>query len=296
MTEQNQGLETRAVLVNFSKSTWTGEAPDKSADRDIMEKRGNATGTTKTTKYLVEESELKKNAKAFNAAYLFYLENTTPWETKRGGARLLPGGNYDRFMAGMSDLIDAANRRADEFCEMYPRLIEEYRPKLNGLYDPRNYPDAAMIRGKFSITISECPLPISPQSLTLKFMGAEKLAELKERLSNSWNAQEAAAMGDLYRRLAQAVGHAAKTLADPTAIFRDTLVENIRDLAELIPALNFQGDPELSELAELAAGKLAAIPADTLRTNLQVRGQIAGEAGELLAKITGAGSRFIDLS
>ena len=296
MTEQNQGLETRAVLVNFSKSTWTGEAPDKKADSDIQAARGNAAGTTKTTKYLVDETELKKNNKAFNAVYLFFLENTIPWETKRGGARLLPGGNYARFMEGIETLIQAANTRADEFCEIYPRLIEEYKPKLNGLYDPRNYPPAEMIRGKFSINISECPLPISPESLTLKFMGADKLAALKERLANSWDAQEAAAMGDLYKRLAQAVGHAAKTLADPTAIFRDTLVSNISDLADLIPALNFQGDPELTELAELARGKLAAIPAETLRTDLKIRGQIAGEAGELLSKITGAGGRFIDLS
>jgi hypothetical protein len=292
----NQGLEQRAVLVNFSKSTWTGEAPDKSADKDIQEKRGNEAGTTRTTKYLVNEIELKKNNKAFNACYLFYLENTTPWETKRGGARLLPGGNYERFMTGMSELIDRANDRADEFCEIYPRLIEEYRPKLNGLFDPRNYPSRELIRSKFSINISECPLPISPESLTLRFMGAEKLAALKERLANSWNAQEAAAMGDLYKRLAQAVGHVAKTLADPTAIFRDSLVNNIQELADLIPGLNFQNDPELAELAELARGKLAAIPAETLRTDLKVRGQIAGEAGELLSKITGAGGRFIDLS
>lgn len=291
-----EGLEERAVLINFSKSMWTGEAPDKKADADIREKRGNATGTTKTTKYLVDEAELKKNAKAYNAVYMFFLENTTPWETKRGGARLLPGGNYGRFWEGINSLIRAANERADEFTEIYPQLIEDYRPKLNGLFDPRNYPAAEMIRGRFAITVSECPLPISPESLTLKFMGADKLRELRERLANSWNAQEAAAIGDLYKRLAQAVGHIANTLADPTKVFRDSLVNNVAELADLIPALNFRDDPELAELAELARGKLANIDPETLRQDMKVRGQIAGEAGELLAKITGAGARFIDLS
>jgi hypothetical protein len=291
-----EGLEQRAVLINFSASRWTGEAPDKKADADIRERRGNAAGTTKTTKYLVDEAELKKNAKAFNAVYMFYLENTTPWETKRGGARLLPGGNYGRFWEGINELIRLAYDRAEEFSEIFPRLVEEYRPKLNGLFDPANYPAAEMIRGRFSITVSECPLPISPESLTLKFMGADKLAELKKRLANSWNAQEAAAIGDLYKRLAVAVGHMAKTLADPTTIFRDSLVNNVAELADLIPALNFREDPELAELAELARGKLANIDPETLRQDMKVRGQIAGEAGELLAKITGAGARFIDLS
>jgi hypothetical protein len=291
-----QGLEQKAVLVYFTASTWAGRVRDTKPDADIREKQGNEEGTTETKKWLVAQEEIKKNEKAFNACYLFFKENTIPWDDRRGGGRLLPGGNYDRFWEGFNELKERAERRADEFAAKYPELIEAYREKLNGLYDPLNYPPAEIIRGKFSVSVTEGLLPLSPQSLTLKFMGAEKLGALKERLENSWTAQENAAIGDLYRRLAQAVGHMARTLADPEAKFKDSLVNNIEELCELIPALNFRDDPELTELAELAKGKLAAIPAEVLRTKLTVRGQIAGEAGELLTKITGAGGRFIDLS
>lgn len=293
--EPREGLEKSAVLVSFSKSMWTGEAPDKNADRDIREARGNAKGTTKTTKYLVEEAELKQNAKAFNAAYNWYIENTTPWEDRRGGARLLPGANYDRFKAGLDELMTAAYNRADLFADIYPRLIEDYRPKLNGLYDPANYPDPAVIRSKFLITVGFSPLPLSPESLTLKFLGREEFDNLKGKILGQWAAQENAAMGDLYRRLVEKVGHMARTLADPEAKFRDSLVNNLVELADLIPALNFKGDAELDALTVAMREKLTIDP-EILRRDMLIREKIAGEAGTLLKQITGAGSRFIDLS
>lgn len=296
MEQQREGLEQRAILVSYAARTWTGEAPDKKAGRAIAEKHGNAAGTTRTTKTLVDPVELKKNSKAGNAAYMWYRENTLPWEERRGGARLLPGANYDRFKAGLDELIQAAADRAEEFSLIYPRLVEDYRPQLNGLYDPANYPDPEKIREEFSITVNYSPLPISPGSLVLKFLGREELNTLKEQIGGQWEAQERAATGDLYKRLALYVGHMADKLGTPDAVFRDSLVTNLSDLCDLIPSLNFTADPELTQLADATRAKLAGIDPQKLRDDLKIRGQIAGEAGKLLAQITGAGSRFIDLS
>jgi hypothetical protein len=290
------GLEQRAILVSYSARSWTGEAPDKNAGRAITEEFGNKAGTTKTRKTLVDPGEIKKNSKAFGAVYSWYRENTLPWENRRGGARLLPGENYERFKTGLEPLIQAANDRADAFAEIYPELITEFKPKLSGLYDAKNYPAAEMIRAEFSLSLNYFPLPISPGSLTLKFLGRAELDKLKAEIGTTWEAQEAAATGDLYKRLALYVGHMADKLTDPEAVFRDSLVNNLKELCDLIPGLNFAANPELAELAEATRAKLANISPETLRTDLKVRGQIAGEAGELLAKITGAGARFIDLS
>jgi hypothetical protein len=290
------GLEQRAILVSYSARAWTGEAPDKNAGRAITEEFGNAAGTTKTRKTLVNPAEIKKNSKAFGAVYSWYRENTLPWENRRGGARLLPGANYERFRAGLEPLIKAATDRADAFTEIYPELIREFKPELNGLYDEKNYPAPERIREEFSISLSYFPLPISPGSLTLKFLGRAELDKLKAEIGTSWEAQEAAATGDLYKRLATYVGHMADKLGTPDAVFRDSLVTNLQDLCDLIPSLNFSGNPELAELAEATRAKLAGIDPETLRTDLKIRGQIAGEAGALLAQITGAGARFIDLS
>jgi hypothetical protein len=303
---ENVGLEQRALLVSFSKSAWPGKAPDKDADKIIQAAQGNKAGTTTTTKWLVDEAAIKKVHQAYNAAYMFWAWNTTPWELKRGGARLANGPVYDRLMKAINTdtsqgqelgyLIRAAYEASDEFIEIYPRLVDQAKADLNGLYNPKNYPSVALLREQFKITVTCSPLPLSPESLTLKFLGLDDLNRLRERLAGGWAKSEAAAMDDLFKRLAKAVGHMAETLADPEAKFKDTLVGNIRELADLIPALNFKNDQELTDLAKAANDTLAAIDPETLRQNMLVRGQIAGEAGKLLKQITGAGARFIDLS
>lgn len=231
---------------------------------------------------------------------------TTPWEIKRGGARLANGPIYSRLMKGINTrtdegqelgfLIAAAYAAADEFTVIYPRLVEEAKADLNGLYEAKNYPAPYAIRGLFSIAVSESPLPLSPESLTLQFLGREDLDRLRARLAGTWERSEAAAIGDLYRRMVEKVGHMARTLADPEAKFRDSLVNNLVELADLIPALNFKGDADLDRLTVEMRERLTGIDPETLRRDMMVRGQIAGEAGTLLKQITGAGSRFIDLS
>jgi hypothetical protein len=301
-----QGLEQRALLVSLEKSCWPGQIADKDADASIRKDKGNKEGTTKTTKWLVAEPEIKKVHKAFNAIYLFFTENTLPWEEKRGGARLANGPVYQRLMEAINTdtsqgqelgyLVRAAYAAARDFAEKYPELKEAARADLNGLWQEKNYPPLNQILDYFKVKVTTNLLPLSPESLTLKFLGNDELTKLKEKLAGAWERSETAAMADLYKRLAETVGHVARKLADPKAIFRDTLVTNVQELADLIPQLNFKNDPELAELAELARGKLANIDPEVLRTDLKVRGQIAGEAGELLRKITGAGGRFIDLS
>lgn len=58
--DERVSLEQRALLVSFQKSAWPGTAPDKTADKDIQAARGNKAGTTRTTKWLVDEAEIKK--------------------------------------------------------------------------------------------------------------------------------------------------------------------------------------------------------------------------------------------
>ena len=294
-----ENLEQKALLVTYSASSWSGKAPSKQAEKDIQDRRGNADGTTKTHVNLVDEGEIKKNSKASGAVYSWYRENTLPWENRRGGARLLPGANYERFSSGLPARVENANARADEFAEIYPRLKVEWEPMLKGLVetiDPKFYPPAELMRGLFSLSVTYLPLPISPGSLTLKFLGRAELDALKAQIGPQWKAQEQAATAEIYKRLAEAVGHMADTLADPQAIFRDSLVLNLKELCSLIPDLNFTENRELAELNEATREKLAGIDPETLRTDLKIRGQIAGEAGALLAQITGAGARFIDMS
>jgi len=87
--------------------------------------------------------------------------------------------------------------------------------------------------------------------------------------------------------LRSAVNHMMEKLRDKEGIFRDSLVNNIRDLCELIPRLNFTGDTRLEELRAQAEKDLTAYEPDDLRKNQFARLETADAAAELLAKMAG---------
>jgi len=289
-------LEQEAILVSFTSSAWAGKKADKNANAAIAAKHGNAEEATQSFKYLVDPAELELNTKAISAVRTWNAENSLPWENKRGGARLLPGANWKFFKEGIDPLINAALDRFDFFAQIYPELVKAWEPKLNGLYDPKNYPQAGAIRDQFAVTVSYSPLPLSPQSLSLRFLGKADFETLAGEIGAIWQNQETRATADLWKRLVEAVGHMAEKLADPKGIFRDTLVNNLADITDLIPRLNFAGDAALDALAKKVKERLTNIDPEILRTSPMFRGQVAGEAGAILREITGAGGRFIDFT
>ncbi|MBX8803295.1 hypothetical protein HBA92_21450 [Ochrobactrum sp. MR28] len=68
-------------------------------------------------------------------------------------------------------------------------------------------------------------------------------------------------------------------------VFRDSLVENIRDLITVLPALNITGDPELTAMAEKLK-PLAEHNASTLRDNPTIRRDVADEAAKIFQSVS----------
>lgn len=286
-------LEQEAVLVYYASRKWPGVKGAKEADEALQEKLGTAKGSTRTTKYLVDPDELSENSKFFNAAYSFFKSNTLPWQDGRGAPRLLTGKRYAFFKDGMDALIQAAMDRADEFTKKYPSLIEQWRPRLSGIFDLNDYPANFEIRDHFTINVRAVPLPLSPASLTLRFLGADELRAMKADLENQWREQEKIAMADLYNRLLEPVAAMVERLSDPEKRFKNSLVDNLSEVCNLLPELNFTDDPELDALVNTIRDKLTKIDPDTLRINKRVRKQVADEASSILEKITGVSGRYI---
>ena len=99
--------------------------------------------------------------------------------------------------------------------------------------------------------------------------------------------REAEAMKDLFVRLNTVIEHFAEKLSDKEAIFRDSLVENVIELVNLLPKLNVVGDADLESLRKETQKKLCAYEPDTLRKDAKVRDKAAGDAKAILDKMAG---------
>ena len=77
------------------------------------------------------------------------------------------------------------------------------------------------------------------------------------------------AVGDLYRRLGEAVERVSERLQEDgegkPLVFRDSMIENIRGLVDVVPRLNIFGDDRLARLCEQVKEKIASVEPASLR-------------------------------
>lgn len=98
------------------------------------------------------------------------------------------------------------------------------------------------------------------------------------------------AQRELMKRMIEPVRAMAKKLSEQPKegkddiVFRDTLVGNVQDIAELVPKLNIAGDPELDKFAAEMAGLTRYAP-DTLRKSKSTRAEAAGKAADVVKKL-----------
>jgi hypothetical protein len=74
-------------------------------------------------------------------------------------------------------------------------------------------------------------------------------------------------------------------LADPKAIFRDSLVDNIKEQCALLSRLNFMDDPNLEAMRQHVEGSLIKHP-DALRNDPDLRRDTAAEAKAIMDKMS----------
>ena len=82
-----------------------------------------------------------------------------------------------------------------------------------------------------------------------------------------------------------AVQHMAEKLADPAAVFRDTLVENTSEICAVMSRLNFTDDPNLEAMRLEVEQSLTKHHPDALRNDPDLRRDKAAEAKAIMDKM-----------
>ncbi|HSG21231.1 MAG TPA: hypothetical protein VLA31_10715, partial [Burkholderiaceae bacterium] len=116
-------------------------------------------------------------------------------------------------------------------------------------------------------------------------IGSAELSRIQQDVER--RVQEAAqnAMKDLWQRLHDRVKHMAEKLADPKAIFRDSMVENAREICAMLPRLNFTDDPQLEAMRQEVEASLLKHP-DALRNDPDLRRDTAATAKDIMDRMS----------
>jgi hypothetical protein len=191
-------------------------------------------------------------------------------------------------MRGQESKFSAA---VSAFLSEYPDHVRSARSRLSAMFKDEDYPSVEQLRGKFSMETRVMPVPSAEDfRVAMSDAQADRIRADIER-----NVQQATrdAVRDIYRRIAELTGRMVERLnayrpargkAKAEGVFRDSLVENVRDLIQVLPSLNITGDPALSEMSDRLY-EIARFDASYLREDAEVRRNVAQEAQKILDSI-----------
>lgn len=285
-------LATRAIIVSLSISQWTGRRLDRKVTDEVNQNHGAAADAGRYNKLLLPKEALAEITSIVGETRTEFIKRTLPWIDN--GGRIMAAEAHMAHTAWIRGQESKFNSAIDKFLAAYPGYVNDAKARLNGMFDQDDYPTVDELRGKFGMEVRVMPVPTAEDfRVSMSDVQAERIRrDIERHVSEATTA----AVQDVYRRVADVTSRMVDRLnaykpaaskGDKTeGIFRDSLVENIRDLIDVLPALNITGDPQLSAMAERLK-PLVEHDADVLRENDAIRKDVAHEAKVILDSLSG---------
>lgn len=277
------GIQTRAMLVRLSVSMWTARRYDKKvSDKAAQDfKAGDNAG--RYNKMLVAQDAIAKIQKIVGEARDWHYTNTLPWQDD--GQRILPAANYLKYTQAIAKFRSRFDEVTREFIDSYPSLVEDAKIRLGEMYNVADYPNLGTIAEKFAFDVVVSPIP-SANDFRVNLNSSE-IQRIQDDIEKRSNLALNAAVKDLWERVREKVAKMQERLSSADAIFRNSLVDNMVEMVELLPRLNLTNDPELEIIRKEIESKLCSFNPQTLREDEVIRGQVAESAQEILDRMSG---------
>lgn len=272
-------IQSRAMLVNLSISAWTARKLDKKVSAEV-ERSHSAHDAGRFNKLLVNKTLLDPISKLSGQIREYHYSVTLPWSDN--GPRLLPSALFMDYTAEMHKFKAAFRRLVDDLVALYPTEVQRARSRLGTMYQPEDYPEPWAIRDRFSITQEFLPVPSAGDFRV--DVDADSDRELRESVTRAVAERQANAVKATYDRARDVVSKIAERLAIPDAMFRDSLIDNARDLTIVLDALNITDDPAITAL-RIDIEQNLLLPPVTLRAGRHIRKATADHAQRILATI-----------
>lgn len=284
-------LETDAMLVSLRIRAWSGRIHDRGVSDRVAAEHEAGAGAGRYHKRLLPKDALAALAAAISAARKTHFAQTLPWDDQ--GNRLLTVANHENYTALMDGLRERMVRERARFLADFEANIGRARIELGGLFREADYPAPETLRDRFSLRWRIQPAPAAEHFIAK--LATADTDRVRRDIERRIGERLGEALADLYRRLGAAVGHVAERLREDgdgkPLVFRDSLIENVRDIVEVAPKLNLFGDENLARLCEEVKEKIAAVEPDALRPSRafdpKTRARVKRDADELLERFSG---------
>lgn len=280
----SMSLANKALLVKLSVGLPGNTRTDVKITSDTISAHGMAANSGRWLKQLYPDEAIKPLTVLQGEIRTYHYEHTLPWSDE--GYRILPTAHHAEYTDKMRQFRAKFEAVRDNFCSRLEDWIDWARIAHNGTFDGSIYPTSpeALAR-KFNLSLDFSPVPSGDDFRCC--IDQSELDIMAQQVNQRVSEATEAARSDLWQRLVQPLRNMVARLSDPDAIFRDSLIGNLRDIAALIPDLNVTSDPALSAFASEVASSLAQLKPETLRSSKVDRAETARKASEILKRMVG---------
>lgn len=279
-------VSNASMLVELSIGAWTGKKLDKRASQSVTEQAKAANGVANVHKKLLGDcAELDALGKFIANTRNVHYSITAPWSDT--GLRILPTARYFKYHEQMTALRDEYWRLSEAFLTAYEWEISQAQVKLGDLFNRDEYPTADKLRDKFRFNINYIPLPDAGDWRV--DMEQEALSTLKTHYETFYSSQLQVAMKDVWVRTHEALAKMSERLDytdDSTKkIFRDSLVENVLEVVDLLSDFNITGDVQMTAMKDRLEDAMRGVTPDALREDAYLRQKTKQEVDAVLKSL-----------
>lgn len=233
-----------------------------------------------------------------NEMYTYHIKATLPHSDD--GARILPNTAYMDYVQKMGEYERAIKHKDQQIVDHYDSLVQmDIQERNAALISQGKAPTAradeypTLDQMRRYLYVEWVLEPISTANDYRYQVDDAMKARLEARLQQI----AADAKADLFARMLPPMKHFIEKLSVPIgekgSIFRDSMVDNLNELVNTLPKLNFDNDPRVQEVVDELRKLITpyTFNPDALRERPEVRSAARQRMEELMKKLDGYGLR-----
>lgn len=261
-------IASSAMFAELSISNWTARKLDRTATKQTTDANNASSDAGSFHKKLLACPELDAVQKHIsNTRANVHYRLTMPWSDL--GVRLLPTAMFADYYREVTAAEAEFHRLVNEFLQAYTWSQAQAQTRLGNLFSSDDYPSVEIVGAKFSFRHSQTPIP-DAGDFRLDIGNAAQ-ESLRKQYSDYYTEQVNGAMADVWQRTYDTLKRVSERLdytggdSKDKKIFRDSLIENVREMLGLLTKFNVTNDQRMENMRVRLDDAMTGVSADALR-------------------------------
>lgn len=224
---------------------------------------------------------------------VWFYNNSVPWD--QNGYRLIPNSKLAELDDLYNETLIEQARLEKIFLDNYERDLPKQKVELGQLYDMIKFPKRQHFKNRITIERSDIPVP-SPGDDPRAGWSDEQRKEFQVHIENEQRVAINKALIDIAERMAEKVKHVYDKTSEyngtKKGAFRDSMINNCKEMVELISSLNVNNDPAIEAIRQDIESKICKYTPDEIRKDKDKLEEVRDASADILDRIgVFAGSR-----